>query len=714
MGALQHDLFQLGHSLDGRKARAKSAAFFVFAALALILPVSNRLNLVLILSTAGVLSLLDMRLLAAAGSGRRENYLDVLMMVCICLVEPAAWIACVIGIQASLAVNAIRLRPGELMAPATINVITLSTVGAAIGATWWPVVVAMPLTTWASMEFGQDLRRAIQRTKTDLDSMLSATGAIAHITALDDIGVSQVIGDTVNATGWEPELWESMDHRDIIHPDDLEGFWLEKQDLIPGQQVDRTGRFRRPDGSYGWIRDISMLEHSKEGHAFLRGLSFDVTQLEQASRKVQHQARHDQLTGLFNRNVLNEQMSTLLTSGEPFALLMLDMNRFKEVNDTLGHKFGDDVLSEQADRLRNVVRPDDCVVRLGGDEFAILATGYTNVEEASKLAHRIGNDLAQPMTIRELSVAVGSSIGVVMSAGGSTSAGTLLRQADIAMYEAKRRRKTVVVFTDDLEIASIGDATLGAELINALDSGQILLHFQPKVDLTTGIVVGAEGLARWEHPTQGLLSPKAFLHLLDVSDSHRRFTDQMVGEAIACAAACARAGTSMSIAVNVSVRSLQDRSFAGRVLAMLEDHDVAPNHLILEVTEQDLDDDNETVVDSMRQLADEGVEFSIDDFGTGFSSLERLRDLPVHELKVDQTFVQRAPTSAKDRVIASTIIELAERLGHRVVAEGVETRTEQELLVSLGCEIAQGYIYGQATSRNEFVQLIGNTPIPVR
>lgn len=711
MGALHYDLLQAGHSLEGRKAKAKAAALFVIAALSLILPTTNRFSLFVILATAGLLSILDHRLLAAEGSARRENYLDLLTMISVCMVAPAAWIACVIGIQASLAINAVRLRPGEFIGPAAINIAAMTTLGASIGAVWWPVLVVMPLVTWGTIEFGRDLRRAIRRTRADLESVLSATGAIAHITSLDDIGVTQVIGDTHDITGWDPEAWETMDHRDLIHPDDLDDFWIEPQHLPTNAQIDRTSRFRRPDGSYGWLRDISRLETDRAGRQVLRGMSFDVTQLEEANQKVLHQARHDQLTGLFNRNVLQDEMSQLAASGVSFALLMLDMNRFKEINDTFGHQFGDEVLRLQGDRLTSTVRPDDLVVRLGGDEFAVVVREFANAEEVVALAERIGAALAAPMKIRRLSVAAPTSIGVAMTDGSVDSAGTLLRQADIAMYDAKRKRKTVRVFTQDLEVATSSDVTLGAELIDALNNGQLLLHFQPKVDLATGKIVGAEGLARWEHPTEGLLAPRTFLHLLDVSESHRRFTDKMVDGAVQCARACIAAGTPMPIAVNVSVRSLQDRGFAKRVLRTLETHGVAPGQLVLEVTEQDLDDDNETVVDSMRQLDAAGVEFSIDDFGTGFSSLERLRDLPVHELKVDQTFVQRAPSSSKDRVIASTIIELASKLGHRVVGEGVETAEEREMLLSLGCDVAQGYIFGQACRQGDFVGLISESTL---
>ncbi len=704
--ALQHDLSQLGHALEGRKSRAKSLALLAASGLAFTLPLDNRSALCAILFFAGVISALDSRFMPIEGSGNRESYIDLLLILSMTVIEPTLWFPGAIGVQASLAIHAIRLQARSFLPLATINIGSVVAVGFVLNQQWMYAAITLPLATYAAAEFGRDLRAALRGTRTDLESVLHASGAIAHLTDSGRSGVRRVLGDTERVTGWTAQEWESINHEKLVHPDDYESFWLKSTEMQVGRQVDRTGRMRRPDGSYTWIRDISRIEADTNGKPMLRGLSFDVTELEKANQEIRRQARHDELTGLLNRTVMNERMTELLDSEIPFTLFMLDMNRFKEINDTLGHQFGDDVLIEQSRRLTSVVRPDDLVVRLGGDEFAVISDGVCDEDEATHLAGRIGEAMAKPMTIRDVAVVAPTSIGVVIASDDQTSAGTLLRHADIAMYEAKRLKATVRFFTEDLERASAGDATLGAELIGALEDDQIVLHFQPKVDLATKDIIGAEGLARWEHPTRGLLAPGAFLHLLDVSESHLRFADLMITQAVACAKMCSDLGQEMAIAVNVSVRSLQDHGFPSRVLQTLALHRVEPRLLILEVTEQDLDDDNATVVQSMQLLADAGIEFAIDDFGTGFSSLERLRDLPVHELKVDQTFVQRAPTSSKDRVIAGTIIDMAEKLGHRVVAEGVETTAEEDLLLALGCRRAQGYIYGQAMDVHLFVDRV--------
>ena len=705
--ALNDELSELGRSIDRTTTRTRTAiALGGCGAVVPLFDLENSALIVLLMLVASLFALLDLTSLPAEGSGKRESHADLLLVVVLSILDPSLWFFGCIGIQGGLAIHCIRLPSRDLVPLASLNIISMAVVGAAINQPWPFALMVMPAVTWSAFEFGRDLRRALANTRQDLNAALSATGAIAHLADAGRNSSNHVRGDVERVTGWSAEDWTSMDHRDIVHPDDLESFWIDVEGARLGQQFERTGRMRRPDGSYRWIRDISRVELGREGTMVLRGLSFDVTDLEEANQRLRHQARHDELTGLFNRSVLSETMDTLLEAGSPFGLLMLDMNRFKEINDTLGHQFGDDILCEQAQRLTATVRPGDVVVRLGGDEFAVVAAGIDNEAPADELARRIAARLAQPLTLNGVTVAAPVSTGVVVAHDSTHSAGTLLRRADIAMYEAKRIRAAVRFFTDELERASEGDATLGAELVDALDNHHIKLHFQPKIDLWTGAVTGAEGLARWEHPTRGLLHPDAFLHLLDVSEAHRRFADQMIEEGVAFAHVCRDLGQDMQIAVNVSVRSLQDRGFATRVLETLTVQGVEPACLILEVTEQDLHDRNESVHEAMRELADAGVEFSIDDFGTGFSSLERLRDLAVHELKIDRTFVERALVSSKDSVIASTIITLADQLGHRVVAEGVEEEEQAELLRSLGCVAAQGHLYGRAMSVEDFASLL--------
>lgn len=702
----ENDFSDLSRAQDDLQFRARFGySLLAIAAIAPFMGLENSAAIIAVILIAAVAAIIEGRWMPTAGNTHRESIADLVLVLTISILDPGIWVFGVIGLQGGLSILALRMKSRAFIPVAALNIVGSVAVGAFIGQRWELAALVMPPVSATAFEYGRAMRRSLAYTQHDLTAALKATGAISHLADTDRNGIAQVMGDVKTVTGWSAEEWLELDHQSIVHPEDIGSFWIDTDTAEVGQQFDRTGRIRRPDGTFTWIRDISRMEINHDGQPMLRGLSFDVTDLEEANQKLRYQARHDQLTGLFNRIVLSETMDELLSSDSSFALLMLDMNRFKEINDTLGHQFGDEILCQQAQRLLEVVRPDDTVVRLGGDEFAVIAKDVDNEPLAQELADRISKSLAEPLTVRGLAVAAPASTGVVLANSG-LSAGTLLRQADIAMYEAKRIRAAVRFFTEDLDRSSAGDATLGAELVEALDEGQIKLHFQPKVDLASGMVTGAEGLARWEHPEHGVLTPDSFLHLLDVSEAHRRFTDQMLEHGVTCARACAERGQDLQIAVNVSIRSLQDHGFAQRVLAILEAQQVAPRSLILEVTEQDLHDNNESVLDAMQQLADSGIEFAIDDFGTGFSSLERLRDLPVHELKVDRTFVQRAVSSSKDHVIATTIVGLAEQLGHRVVAEGVEDQSQADTLLSMGCATAQGYLFSRALTPEAFLDML--------
>ncbi|MFT7599430.1 MAG: diguanylate cyclase (GGDEF)-like protein [Acidimicrobiales bacterium] len=699
------DLTDLADSVQRSKAYLRIFGSLAAAAVTPLLPrVENRWQIFLVLSLFALHSLLDARYMPAKGASQREAYLDILLVTVIGLLEPAAWLPGVVALQGALSYHAVRLPWRALLPIASLTILSATFLSYVLEGPWFYTLLAMPLATATAARFGDEFRVALLQVQFELEAALSAASAIAHLTPVSGSGRPEIVGDVKAVTGWSMKEWSETDHRTLMHEDDLDQYWIDSDKIVAGRQYERLGRVRRPNGEYAWLRDISRGELSSTGEMLLRGLTYDVSGIEAANQRIRHQARHDQLTGLPNRVVLNETLETHLGNETPFALLALDLNRFKEINDTLGHHFGDDVLCAQAGRLKRVIRPGDVVVRLGGDEFAVIARGLNSDEAATELAERISRKLAEPITLRDLTVVASASIGISMSDESTKTAETLLRHADIAMYEAKKHRSEVRVFTPELEIAKVGDVTLGAELVNALDAGEILLHFQPQVNLDTREIVGAEGLARWEHPTRGLLVPGDFLHLLDISEAHRRFTDQMIRQAIECARRCNDAGHPLSVAVNVSVRSLQDPDFARRVGSLLAAEGLPPHLLMIEITEQDLQDNGELVLEVLGQLASTGVEFSIDDFGTGFSSLERLRDLPVHELKVDRTFVQRAPSNRKDRVIAGTIIDLAARLGHKLVAEGVETEEQASILRELGCQTMQGYLFGRAEPVDEFVE----------
>jgi len=384
-----------------------------------------------------------------------------------------------------------------------------------------------------------------------------------------------------------------------------------------------------------------------------------------------------------------------LSAAEELAVIVMDVDRFKAVNDTLGHAFGDHVLIEIADRLAGLVADTDVVARLSGDEFAIIAMGSGHEDEVLEAARNIALELGRPMHIDGMTLSRAVSIGVALRSAESADAATLLRQADMAMYDAKQRQQTARVFSSDTSQTTVEELTLSASLREALDDRQFVLHYQPQVDLRTGAVVGYEGLARWEHPELGLLTPNRFIDLLVCSDEGLAFADYVIEAGVAFAERCAELGRAVPVAVNISAQSLFDEGLPERVARVLQTHGVPPEHLVIEITEADIMEEASHSSRVIQHLADLGVQVSIDDFGTGYSSLARLADLPISEIKIDRRFVSGAQSSERDHMIIHSIVDLAHRLQLNTMAEGVESPGEIALLLDAGCNEAQGFLFSK-------------------
>jgi len=420
-----------------------------------------------------------------------------------------------------------------------------------------------------------------------------------------------------------------------------------------------------------------------------------VEQLAIAVRKVQlhvqiqHDATHDRLTGLLNRHYLEAWVGQVVDD-EPAAVLMIDLDRFKEVNDTLGHHAGDDLLKEVATRLGRCLEDDDLPARFGGDEFAVFAP-RVGEHEASLLAEKISQALEEPFALGESTVAVAASIGIAVSPEHGQTSELLLRRADLAMYDAKRRHIRSSVYnpgldsTDSIRLAMLGD------LREALRDGALDVQFQPKQELRTGSVVGVEALVRWTHPTHGAVSPEVFVSLAEQAGLIEELTDHILTTALAAAADWRRQDLDLTVAVNLSPLSLINEQLPGKVQQHLETANVPPAQLILEITEQSVIVDTPRTMRILSQLHDIGVQISIDDFGTGHSSLTNLRRMPITELKVDRSFVTEMLVERNDEVIVRSTIDLGHNLGFTVVAEGVETVDVLDQLQTLGCDVAQGY-----------------------
>jgi diguanylate cyclase (GGDEF)-like protein len=413
------------------------------------------------------------------------------------------------------------------------------------------------------------------------------------------------------------------------------------------------------------------------------------------SRRRERQALHDALTDLPNRVLLQQRVTAALDEarrdGSGLAFFLLDLDRFKEVNDTLGHPAGDALLEVVARRLLGAVRPGDTVARLGGDEFAVLLPDIEHPNDAIEVAGRIKTALAEPFRLEGVTMDVDVSIGVALCPQHGDDVEVLMRRADVAMYVAKDEQTGIEVYDvarDPNSPARLGTVTA---LREALDLGQLALHYQPKVSLDDGTVVGVEALVRWQHPVRGLVPPDEFVPLAERTGLVHRLTAFVLREALDQVSGWWARGVQVPVAVNVSMRDLQETDLAGLVAAELDAHHLPPTALVLEVTESVLAQDPGRAVATLRELADLGVSSSLDDFGTGYSSLLLLERLPVAEIKVDRSFVRRLDEADGDPAMVRSIVGFAHGLGLSVVAEGVESSSAWKLLRDMGCDVAQGY-----------------------
>jgi diguanylate cyclase (GGDEF)-like protein len=417
------------------------------------------------------------------------------------------------------------------------------------------------------------------------------------------------------------------------------------------------------------------------------------------SRQV-HEATHDGLTGLGNRTLLLRRCTAALeqrADDEVVALLLLDLDRFKQVNDTLGHATGDVLLQQVAGRLTDQVRREDLVARLGGDEFGVLLTGITTAADADTIAEALLGALREPFLLEGLRVSVGGSIGVAVCPADSDHVEGLLRNADMAMYEAKARPGSAARYRGERDRGSAERLVVLTELQSAVDESQLELYYQPKVILSTGAIVGYEALVRWHHPRRGLLWPTHIVPVVEQSPLVRDFTLRVLDMACAATAGIAamHPGAPPTMAVNLSARNLMDARLIDDVMEILERYELPPSQLILEITETVIVSELEVVEQVLSGLRARGVQLSVDDFGTGFSSLSFLQRFAVNEIKVDRRFVQGIGDDAGDAAIVRSTVHLASGLGLRVVAEGVENEEQLTRLREYGCDLGQGYLLGR-------------------
>jgi diguanylate cyclase (GGDEF)-like protein len=408
----------------------------------------------------------------------------------------------------------------------------------------------------------------------------------------------------------------------------------------------------------------------------------------------EHQALHDSLTGLGNRVLFQRGMAAALEERNPdrlVAVMLMDLDGFKEINDTLGHHTGDAILKEAANRLVAAVGKDGLAIRLGGDEFAVVVLDTASRAAVAGLAHRILDAVAQPLSVEGLVLALRSSIGVAIAPDHGLDTSTLLKRADVAMYSAKSTGRGVEVYDPANDHHSTRRLILATELRQALDAGDLEVWYQPKADLRTAAVSGFEALVRWRHALYGQIPPDEFIPVAEQVGLIRPLTWAVLGAALDQLHSWHAHGFDVGVSVNISARNLLDAGIIGRLEELVGRSGVAPRFLTLELTESTVMADADRSEQVLAGLANLGLRIAIDDFGTGYSSLSRLRQLPVHEIKIDKSFVTHLTTVEGNEAIVATTIELASNMGHTVTAEGVEDQATWDRLGQLGCNEAQGY-----------------------
>jgi diguanylate cyclase (GGDEF)-like protein len=438
--------------------------------------------------------------------------------------------------------------------------------------------------------------------------------------------------------------------------------------------------------------------------------------VEAAQRK--HEALHDSLTGLSNRRLLNDLLSDAFLArandGENAAVLVLDLDRFKQINDTLGHSNGDRVLVEVGSRISSVIAEGDCVARLGGDEFAILLPLVRDTATVPYAAAEILEAIRQPMPLHGLTLDLGASLGIAMFPQHGATPDDLMQKADVAMYAAKELRTGYELYSPHQHQFKREQLDLLSQVRGAIERREFVLYFQPKARLSDGTIEGVETLLRWQHPLRGLLAPGEFIPLIENTGLIRPLTLYVLEESLKQVHKWNEEGLALSIAVNVSAHSLLDPSFAEQVVAIAASTGVPPDKLELELTESSVMADPLKSLETMNRLAESGVRFSIDDYGTGYSSLAYLQKLPVAALKVDKSFVLNMRSSEANAMIVQSTIELGRNLGLLVVAEGVEDDGVWQELDRMNCDFAQGYLLSRPVEASVLTEMLHARKTPTR
>jgi diguanylate cyclase (GGDEF)-like protein/PAS domain S-box-containing protein len=509
----------------------------------------------------------------------------------------------------------------------------------------------------------------------------------------------QMLGFSDAEIGNNPDEWIGR-----IHQDDSDRVKLEINAHIEGVSTHFQSEYRLlcKDGGYRWVLCRGMAVYDDQGSAYrIAGSQTDITEERRMSEQLLREAFYDALTGLPNRALFMDRLGHAVRRGKRqgnhhFAVLFLDLDRFKLINDSLGHQAGDSLLIETAERIGMLIRPGDTVARLGGDEFVVLLEDIEDGTNAARIADRIRGAFHKPFLLNDREVFVTASIGIAINSNEYERPEDMLRDADIAMYRAKADQQgDHVLFDPSMQKATIEFLELQNDLRRALERSEFCLHYQPILDLETNKIVCLEALIRWNHPTKGLVPPGSFIPLAEETGLIIPIGDWVLETACRQLKAWHEQGSQVLVAVNLSARQLRDPNLADVVAKVLHDTGIQANSLELEITESMVMRDWEIVEATLERLRALGVRLCLDDFGTGYSSLNYLHRMPVTKLKIDRSFLGRTDVGIERHDIVRTILDLANRLEIEVVAEGIETERQFTQLRNMKCKMGQGFYFAR-------------------
>ncbi len=539
--------------------------------------------------------------------------------------------------------------------------------------------------------------RTLLEHSSDLITMLTPDGFVRYASPSSE-----------RVLGYALEDWVGGNIFSYVHPDDQDTLRPIFLSALQKMGVAYRGefRFRHQDGSWRVLEIISTASRTETGEVGLVVNARDISERIAQTEALRHQTLYDALTDLPNRILFRESLQHAILNAyhqkKPLALLLLDLNRFREINDTFGHQWGDTLLQQVSSRLRGVLRKSDPLARLGGDEFAVLLPNAGDEIGAQRVATRLIRVLEHGFVVEGRALSIGASIGIALYPEHGEDADTIMRRAEIAMYAAKRSHSDFAFYQSDQDHYSPDRLLFAGELQQAIACDQLMLYYQPKADFVTGEVSHVEALVRWRHPERGLIPPDQFIPLAEQTGLIRSLCHWVLDDVLRQCALWKRNGHRLQVAVNLSMRNLQDPGLPDVIVKLLSRWDIDPSWLEVEITESALAADPARTLAILTRLHDMGIRIAIDDFGTGYSSLAYLKRLPVDEIKIDKSFVMGMATEDDDATIVRSTIELGHNLGLQVVAEGIEDEATWELLKSLGCDFAQGYFLSRPLPAGEF------------